>query len=92
MESGNGSTKKLDDIDLLCEISIFSSCEINGLCCVCKKHMKWCIEILMLRWDFFKNIDFYSALEIVKQNRRFFINSLDFSFDKDRAREMIRRK
>ena len=40
MESGNGSTKKLDDIDLLCEISIFSSCEINGLCCVCKKHMK----------------------------------------------------
>ena len=41
---------------------------------------------------FFTNIDFYSALEIVKQNKRFFNNSLDFSFDKDRAREMIRRK
>ena len=46
----------------------------------------------MLRSDFFKNIDFYSALEIVKQNRRFFNNSLDFSFDKDCTREMIRRK
>ena len=84
--------EKLYDIDLLCEISIFSSCEITGLCRVCKKHLKWCIDILMLRWDNTKNIDFYSALEVVKNNKHFFNNSLDLSFDKDRAKEMIRGK
>ena len=83
---------KLDDIDLLCEISIFSSCKIDGLCRVCSKHLRWCIEILMTRWDFSTNIDFYSALEVAKNNRQFFNDSLKFSFDKSLAKELIRRK
>ena len=84
--------EKLDDIDLLCEISISSYCEITGLCRVCKKHLKWWVDILMLRWENNKNIDFYSALEVVKNNKHFLNNSLDLSFDKDGAKEMIRRK
>ena len=35
---------------------------------------------------------FYSALEVVKNNKHFLNNSLDLSFDKDRAKEMVRRK
>ena len=46
----------------------------------------------MQRWDFLTNIDFYSALEVVRNNRQFFNNSLKFSFDKNLAREMIHRK
>ena len=46
----------------------------------------------MLRWENTKNIDFYSALEVVKNNKHFLNDSLDLSFDKDRAKEMIRRK
>ena len=83
---------KLDDIELLCKISIFSSCKIDGLCCVCSKHLRWCIEILMMRWDFVTNIDFYSALEVLKNNRQFFNDSLKFSFDRNYAKELIRRK
>ena len=46
----------------------------------------------MQRWDFLTNIDFYSALEVLRNNRQFFNNSLKFSFDKNLAREMIHRK
>ena len=83
---------KFDDIELLCKISIFSSCKIDELCRVCSKHLRWCIEILMMRWDFVTNIDFYSALEVLKNNRQFFNDSLKFLFDKNYAKELIRRK
>ena len=83
---------KLDDIELLCKISIFSSCEIDRSCRACSKHLRWCIEILMMRWDFVTNIDFYSALEVLKNNRQFFNDSLKFSFDKNYAKEFILRK
>ena len=73
--------QRLDDINLLCEINILSSCEMSGLCRPCKKHLTWCLEIVMLRWDYIKYIDFYSALEVVKNNRRLFNDSLKFLFD-----------
>ena len=41
---------------------------------------------------FSTNIDFYSALEVAKNNRQFFNDSLKFSFDKSLAKELIRRK
>ena len=61
-------------------------------CRVCSKHLRWCIEMLMMRWDFSTNIDFYSALEVVKNNGQFFHDSLKFSFDKKLAKELICRK
>ena len=44
------------------------------------------------KMEFLTNIDFYSALEVVRNNRQFFNNLLKFSFDKNLAREMIHRK
>ena len=46
----------------------------------------------MMRWDLSTNIGFYSALEVVKNNRQFFHDSLKFSFDKKLAKELICRK
>ena len=67
----------LDDIDLLCEISIFSSCCWPGVCRVCKKFLRWCIQILLKRWNYTKYIDFFDALALVRGNRQLF-NSLEF--------------
>ena len=58
----------------------------------CRKHLTWCTEILILRWDYIKFIDFYSAMEVIKNNRELFNDSLDFSFNKDYIRQLISRK
>ena len=80
------------DINLLCEISIFSSFW-SGLCRPCKKHLTWCLKILQLRWNYIEYIDFYSVLELIKNNRQFFNDSLGFNFwKKDYIRQLISRK
>ena len=65
---------------------------MSGLCRPCKKHLTWCLEILMLRWDYIKYIDIYSVLEVVKNNRRLFNDSLKFSFDKNQILQLILQK
>ena len=83
---------RLGDINLMCEISILSSCTLLGSYRPCRKHLTWCIEILMLRWDDIQYIDFYSAIEVIKNNRKLFNDSLRFSFNKDYIRQLISRK
>ena len=75
-----GLFARLDDRDLLCEISIFSSCSLIGLCQPCRKHLTWCLEILQQRWNYIEYIDFYSALEVIKNNRKLFNDSVKFCF------------
>ena len=70
----------LDDIDLLCEISIFSSFLWPGLCGACQKHLTWCIEILQQRWNVEKYIDFYDALRVVRENKILFNCLLKFEY------------
>ena len=83
----------LDDIDLLFEISIFSSCLMSGQCRPCRKHLTWCMEILQERWNYIDYIDFYSALEVIKNNRTLFNDSLRFCFwRKNCIRKLISRK
>ena len=65
---------------------------MSGLRRPCKKHLSWCIEILTLRWNYIKYIDFYSALEVVENNRQLFNDSLKFSFDKIQILQLILRK
>ena len=63
----------LDDIDLLCEINIYSYClHQSGLCVFCRKFLTWCLEFLQKRLDLNKYIDFHEALKIVKDNRILF--------------------
>ena len=75
--------EKLDDIDLLSEISILIDCELLGKCRACTKHLKWIIEILKERWDSDNNVDFEEALKIVRKHKKFFQKSIDK--DKDRC-------
>ena len=68
--------ENLDDIDLLYEVCILSSCdEIKH--CSCRKHLlKWCLEILQNRWDEIRFINFFDALKVLEQNKLFF--TIDF--------------
>ena len=68
--------ENLDDIDLLYEVCILSSCdEIKH--CSCHKHLlKWCLEILQNRWDEIRFINFFDALKVLEQNKLFF--TIDF--------------
>ena len=84
---------RLDDVDLLCEISIFSSCKWCGLCGSCRLHLTRCLEILQLRWDAIKYIDFYDALKVVKENKKLFNKSLKFEYwHKNKILQLISRK
>ena len=86
---------RLDDLDLLCEISIFSTYSWPGSCTVCRKYLRWCLEVLMNRWDYTRYIDFYDALEVVRDNRKLFNKSLYFESDqrkKQRITELLCRK
>ena len=69
---------RLDDVDLLCEITISSSCKWPGLCGSCRLHLTWCLEILQNRWDDLKYIDFYDALKVMKENKKLFNKSFNF--------------
>ena len=71
---------RLDDVDLLCEIIIFSSCKWPGLCGSCRLHLMWCLEILQNRLDDLKYTDFYDALKVVKENKKLFNKSLKFEY------------
>ena len=66
--------ERLDDIDLLSEISIFSSCSWPGVCRVCKKYLRWRIDILQKRWNNNRYVDFFDVLEVVKNNGEIFDN------------------
>ena len=84
--------EKLDDIDLLGEISILIDCKLLGKCRAYTKPLKRIIEILKERQGCDINVDFENALKIVRKHTKFFQKSIDFSFDKDRARTLIHRK
>ena len=84
---------RLGDIDLVCEVTIFSSCLMSGQCRLCRRHLKWCLEILQERWNYIDYIDFYSALEVIKNNRTLFNDSSRFVFwRKNQIRKLISRK
>ena len=68
--------ENFDDIDLLYEVCILSSCnEIKH--CPCYKHLlKWCLQILQNRWDEIRFINFFDAMKVLEQNKSFF--TIDF--------------
>ena len=43
--------ENLDDIDLLYEVGVLSSCHEIEHCSCCKHLLKWCLGILINRWD-----------------------------------------
>lgn len=62
----------LDDIELLCKIGFLMNCEIIDRCSSCRHLLKFCIKILLNRWDEIRFINFYDALKIVKDYKDFF--------------------
>ena len=84
---------RLDGVDLLCEIIIFSSCKWPGLRGSCRLHLTWCLEILQNRLDDLKYTDFYDALKVVKENKKLFNKSLKFEYwCKKKILQLISRK
>ena len=62
----------LDDIDLLCEMGFLIQCDIIDRCRACRQLLKFCIKILLNRWDKICFINFFDALKILKDNKDFF--------------------
>ena len=48
---GVAKYEKFDDIDLLCEIGFLIQCDVIDRCCACRQLPKFCIKILLNRWD-----------------------------------------
>lgn len=71
-----GVTKKedemLDDIDLLIKVDFLIQCEAIDWCGACRKLLRFCLKILINHWDKICLINFFEALEIVKNYRSFF--------------------
>ena len=44
-------------------------------CCACRHLPKFCIKILLNRWDEIRFIIFFDALKIIKDNKDFFKNA-----------------
>ena len=65
----------LDDIELLCEIGFLINCEIIDKCCSCRHLLKFCITILLNKWDEIHFIDFFDVLKVVRNYKDFFKNT-----------------
>ena len=70
-----GITKKeyemFDDIDLLIEIGFLIQCEAIDRCGACKKLLRFCLQILINRWDEIRFINFFGDVEMIKNCRGF---------------------
>ena len=67
--------KELDDIDLLWEIGVSSNCKDIGQCHTCRHLLRFCISILMNRWDKFRYINFFDAMQVIKNTSKLFKTS-----------------
>ena len=70
-----GITKKeyeeLDDIDLLIEVGFLIQCKQIGFCRTCKKLLKFCLTILVNRWDEIRFINLFEAIQMIKNCKGF---------------------
>ena len=85
--------EELDDIDLLCEIGVLSNCKEIGRCCPCRHLLRFCISILMNRWDEFRYINFFDPMKVIKHSIKLFMTSivLDHWVDnKKKVKKLIR--
>ena len=62
--------EELDDIDLLCEIGVLSNCKEIARCCPCRHLLRFCVSILMSRWDEFRYINFFDAMKVIRNRRK----------------------
>ena len=64
--------EKLDEIDLLIKTGILSNCKLIDRCRPCRHNLRFCLQVLMNKWDEFRFISFQDALKIVKSNQKMF--------------------
>ena len=67
--------EKLDDVELLCKIGFLINCEMIDRCRSCRHLLKFCIKILLKRWDEIRFINFYDAFKVVRSYKDFFKRS-----------------
>ena len=64
--------EELDEMDLLCEIGVLSNCKDISQCRNCTHLLRFCISILMDRWDEFRYINFFDAMKVIKNSSKLF--------------------
>ena len=67
--------EQLDDIDLLCEVGFLIRCDKIDKCRSCRKLLRFCLKILINRWDEIRFLNFFDALKIIKDYKSFFITT-----------------
>ena len=67
--------EQLDDIDLLCEVDFLIRCDKIDKCHSCRKLLRFCLKILINRWDEIRFLNFFEALKIIKDYKSFFITT-----------------
>ena len=67
--------EELDDIDFLCELGLLSNCKDVNRCRTCRHLLRFCISILMNRWDEFRYINFFDAMKVIKNSSNLYKTS-----------------
>ena len=68
--------EELDDIDLLCGISVLSNCKEIARCRPCRPLLRFCVSILMNRWDEFRYINFFDVMKVIRNSSKLFTISI----------------
>lgn len=86
--------EKLDDIDLLIEVGILSNCKLIYRCRPCRHNFRFCLQVLMNKWDEFRFFSIENALKIVKSNKKLLQTSivLDHYSDNQKLLKKITRQ
>lgn len=64
--------EQLDDIELLCEVCFLIQCKKIDRCCACRKLLRFCLKMLINRWDEIRFINFFDALKLIKEHKNYF--------------------
>ena len=57
--------EELDVMDLLCEIGVLSNCKCIDRCLACRHLWRFCISILMDKWDEFRYINCFDGMKVI---------------------------
>ena len=68
--------EELDDIELLCELGVLSNRKQIATCQPCRHLLRFCISILINRWDEFRYINFFDAVKVIRNSKNLFATSI----------------
>lgn len=58
------------------EVGILSNCKLIDRCRPCRHNLRFCLQVLINKWDEFRFFNIEIALKIVKSNKKLFQTSI----------------